>query len=82
MTFTTAKDITPIQAYQHIEETGLYSCHRVHIVDVRERHEIETFGKIEASYNVPFSIYESNRDMFTEALMDLVDKEATVRAKR
>lgn len=75
----TVKDITPLEAYQRIEELGLYSCHRVQIIDVRERHEIETFGKIEASYNVPFSVYESNRDMFTAALIDLVDKEATVR---
>ncbi|KAJ8655154.1 hypothetical protein O0I10_009189 [Lichtheimia ornata] len=74
----TVKDITPLEAYQRIEELGLYSCHRVQIIDVRERHEIETFGKIEASYNVPFSVYESNRDMFTAALIDLVDKEATV----
>lgn len=48
------------------------------IVDVRERHEIEKYGKIKGALNVPFKL---STDMFLAGLSDL-NRQSKVRNSR
>ncbi|KAL0087670.1 beta-lactamase-like protein [Phycomyces blakesleeanus] len=48
------------------------------LVDVRERHEIESVGKIPGALNIPFSVAKEHPELFNAVLSDLDKNKKTV----
>ncbi|KAI7884564.1 Metallo-hydrolase/oxidoreductase [Lichtheimia hyalospora FSU 10163] len=44
---------------------------QIKLIDARERHEIEQFGRIHGAHNIPFSVFKSDKDTYSAALEDV-----------
>ena len=69
-TTATVKDMTPVELNQLIRKQHKDDPFRkdLKLIDARERHEIESFGRIESASNIPHNIFKNDIDTYTAAL--------------
>lgn len=44
---------------------------QIKLIDARERHEIEQHGRIHGAYNIPFSVFKNDKEIYSAALQDV-----------
>ena len=78
-TTATVKDMTPVELNQLIRKQHKDDPCRKHLklIDARERHEIESFGRIESASNIPHTIFMNDIDTYSAALNEY-EKDSTV----
>lgn len=74
-TTTTAavKEMTPTELSKLLDQqlkTDPFQK-QIKLIDARERHEIEQFGRIHGALNIPFSVFKNDKETYAAALEDV-----------
>lgn len=77
---TVVQSLTVSELYRMLREEHFNDPFRknLRLIDARERHEIESFGRIESAVNLPYGLFKNKDPIFSAALGDF-DKDAKVR---